>query len=84
MGFAHHCVYLSYHCPMILEIRQYPKVSVTFEIADYAPAEGLIVGWCAADLSTMLGRLDSSDAVSLVSNFITVHQTLCPILDTNN
>jgi hypothetical protein len=29
MGFAHHCVYLSFHSYMILEIRQYPKVTVT-------------------------------------------------------
>jgi hypothetical protein len=29
MGFAHHCVYLSFHFHMILEIRQYPKVTVT-------------------------------------------------------
>ena len=26
MGFAHHCVYLTFHSHMILEIRQYPKV----------------------------------------------------------
>jgi hypothetical protein len=29
MGFAHHCVYLNLHSHMILEIRQYPKVTVT-------------------------------------------------------
>jgi hypothetical protein len=29
MGFAYHCVYLSFHFHMILEIRQYPKVTVT-------------------------------------------------------
>ena len=29
MGFAHHCVYLTFHSHMILEIRQYPKVTVT-------------------------------------------------------
>ena len=29
MGFVHHCVYLSSHFHMILEIRQYPKVTVT-------------------------------------------------------
>jgi hypothetical protein len=29
MGLAHHCVYLSFHSHMILEIRQYPKVTVT-------------------------------------------------------
>ena len=26
MGLAHHCVYLNFHCYIILEIRQYPKV----------------------------------------------------------
>jgi len=26
MGFAHHCVYLDFHCYIIPEIRQYPKV----------------------------------------------------------
>jgi hypothetical protein len=29
MGFAHHCVYLSFHSHMISEIRQYPKETVT-------------------------------------------------------
>src|SRR5205823_9379695 len=28
MGLAHHCVYLTFHSHMILEIRQYPKVAV--------------------------------------------------------
>jgi len=28
MGLAHHCVYLSFHSYIILEIRQYPKVGV--------------------------------------------------------
>ena len=26
MGFAHHCVYLSFYFYIILQIRQYPKV----------------------------------------------------------
>ena len=26
MGFAHHCLYLSFHSYIISEIRQYPKV----------------------------------------------------------
>jgi hypothetical protein len=29
MGFAHHCVYLTFYSHMISEIRQYPKVTVT-------------------------------------------------------
>lgn len=29
MGFAHHCVYLTFHSHMVLGIRQYPKVTVT-------------------------------------------------------
>src|SRR5260370_2206256 len=29
MGFAYHCVYLSFHSHMIFEIRQYPRVTVT-------------------------------------------------------
>jgi hypothetical protein len=29
MELAHHCVYLSFHFHMILETRQYPKVTVT-------------------------------------------------------
>jgi hypothetical protein len=29
MGFADHCVYLTFHSHMISEIRQYPKVTAT-------------------------------------------------------
>jgi hypothetical protein len=37
MGFAHHCVYLTFHSHMILGIRQYPRVVANLRFADYPP-----------------------------------------------
>ena len=34
MGFAHHCVYLSFYFDIILEIRQYPKVVVRESVCE--------------------------------------------------